>query len=177
MAEALYITKILVHVLCDVPIMPRTDANPTPHRPRWYTEAARLLFLDERVKDHPARVISEKLYPHLMEDAIQHGFQMVVTVLNEDLGSPQERVSYAQDVVSALRTGGPLNFGQVYLPLIVAGIIANTRVVMPRENVRESLFALGKAKDHRRAEQNEDNAFIFKMIEELTDREMGMDNF
>ena len=52
------------------------------------------------------------------------------------------------------------------------GLIANTRVTMPREQVRETVFILSKALDKRQPEKTKDNTFIFALAKKLIERAM-----
>ncbi|HLA41836.1 MAG TPA: hypothetical protein VJZ27_00280 [Aggregatilineales bacterium] len=163
--EAIYITKILVLVLCEVGIDPTA-----PVKPRWFRELIHVLFHQSQLRDFAESVLKDNLYPALINDGIMHSFKMIITVLNEDFGTQDEMQAYADDITNSLKKQTPLNYGQVYLPLISAGVIANNRIIMPGENVRDTLFALHKARESRIAEQNADNAFITEMLNGLIDR-------
>lgn len=171
-AEAIYITKLMVRFICDIPLPKPTHDNLRPEMPQWYKDLLRILFRESRLRDYPAAVVSDNLYPSLLQDSIMHAFDMLITVLKEDFGDRDERLSHAEDIVRNVKLGRPLSFGQVYLPLILGGVIANARVTMPRENIRETLFALSKAKELRYPERNENNDFIFKLLDTLIDREL-----
>jgi hypothetical protein len=56
------------------------------------------------------------------------------------------------------------------LPLVMGGVIANVRVTMPREQIRETVFMLSKALEKRRPEKNDANAFIFDITNHLIEQ-------
>lgn len=171
-AEAIYITKLLTLVLCEVAIEKPSRINPNPVLPHWYKQLMYTLLQEPRLRDFPDQLLKTNLFPDLIFDSILYGFKMVHTVLNEDFGTPEDMENYANDIRKALRNGTKLNYGQVYLPLIAGGIIANTRITMKGENIRETLFAISKAHESRQSEYNEDNAFVTEMVNKLIERDL-----
>jgi hypothetical protein len=97
---------------------------------------------------------------------VLNGFGTVGAATREDFGTPDEMSQYAGGIVDALEHQQPLDVARAYLPLVMGGIIANARITMPREQIRDTVFMLSKALEKRRPEKNGANAFIF----ELTDR-------
>jgi hypothetical protein len=95
---------------------------------------------------------------------------MVSTVTNENFGSVEETSRYAENMVEALSQHRPLDLARAYLPLVMGGLIATARVTMPREQIRETVFMLSKAVEKRRPEKNQDNAFIFDLMDKLVER-------
>ena len=89
---------------------------------------------------------------------------------NEHFGTPEEAAAYADGVVAALVDETSLGFEQVYFPLVLGGLIANTRITMPREQTRETVFVLSKALDNRRGERREDNNFVFDIADSSSRR-------
>lgn len=167
--EARYIAKLLTHVLCDIGKPQPTREVPDPPRPLWYQQLLSILFQDPNYSKHPLHLIQQRVFPELVQDAMLHGFKMLETVLHEDFGLDSEKQAYTQDIIHALRNQEPLSYSDVYLPMIIAGLILNGRVVSEGENVRESLFSLHNAHQKRADEYNEDNAFITKMLETWID--------
>jgi hypothetical protein len=52
----------------------------------------------------------------------------------------------------------------------MGGVIANARITMPREQIRDTVFMLSKALEKRRPEKNGDNAFIFDLTDQLIEQ-------
>lgn len=175
-AEAIHITKLLTLVIEDGAKVVDPD---TPLKkmeiPSWIGNVARLLLQEPRFAKQGVYLMSHELFHDILHYAIMYGFSMVGTVMNEKFGSSEELSAYADTIVQAIENKESLNFAQAYLPLVTAGIIANNRVTMPGEKVRDTLHLIHKTLAERKAEKNEDNAFIFDIAEALIDR--GLDNF
>jgi hypothetical protein len=114
--------------------------------------------------------VQELIFLPLVEDSVKYGFEMIETVLREDFGDTEEKQDYASRVVQNLTGNGIPTFSTTYLPLVLAGVIANNRVVMPRENVRDSLHSLSKAGSARRPEIDGGSQEIYAMLQNLIDR-------
>jgi hypothetical protein len=171
--ETIYITKLLTLIL-ELGVAQPDPTNPRPAWPRWFGQMCRLLLAEPKLADQVEPLISQLLYPDIVFDAILYAFNMITTVINEQFGTPEETERYAEDIVDALTHGHSLGFARAYLPMVLGGLIANTRVTMPREQVRETVFTLSKAIDQRRSEKNPDNAFIFDMADRLIERALDM---
>ena len=170
-AEAVYISKIMTLVLTELSVPKVTKLNPNPDFPKWYRSLLHLLWQESGFRDYAVPVLKENLYPDLIADSILYGFRMITTVLeDEEFGTEDEMREYAEEVSHYLRDQMSFDYHHVYLPLILAGVIANTRVVFERENVRDTLNAIVVAHDGRGAEQNADNAFIGEILHKLVDR-------
>ncbi|MBN1200767.1 MAG: hypothetical protein JXJ20_02815 [Anaerolineae bacterium] len=167
--EAIFITKLLTLVL-ELGIIEPTPDDPRPPWPRWFAQMCRLLLQEPALATQVEPLITRLLYGHLVYDAVLHAFTMVSTVTNETFGTPQETKDYAEDIMHALSGGTEIDFARAYFPMVLAGLIANVRVTMPREQVRDTVFILSKALNNRRQEKNTDNAFIFDLTENLIER-------
>jgi hypothetical protein len=166
--EAIYITKSLVLVL-ERPVTPPTPENRQAIWPRWFSRLCRTLAQEAALADQPDVLAAQFLYADLMHDAVIQGFSAVSAVTNENFGSPAEANQYASDLVTALGQQQPLDITRAYLPLVMAGVVANTRVTMPREQVRETVFTLSKALEKRLPEKTQENAFIFDITNTLVE--------
>lgn len=169
MGEIIFITKLLTLV------MEKTSQHPLSEikkgeMPGWLKQMARMFFQDKSLANQMLPLLSVHLYPTVVHDAIRHGFMMVKTVLKEDFGSDAEMQEYADTVMKALLTKEPLDFARVYLPLVAAGVIANPQITMPNENTRDTIHMLSQSQKQRMSERNEENAFIFDIMENLIQR-------
>lgn len=171
--EAIFVTKIVTLILEMGAVAPDVE-TPRPTWPRWFTHLCRLLHREPALADHVVPLVTQQLYTDLVYDAILYGFTMISTVTNENFGTPDETSHYADDIVDALTTRKPLDFARAYLPLVLSGLIANARVTMPNEQVRETVFILSKAIEKRAAERSPDNAFIFDTAARLIDRALDV---
>ena len=167
--EAIFVTKIMTLVL-EMGITEPTEADPHPHWPRWFTSMCRKLHQEPALADRVGALIADLLYQDVAYDAVLHGFTMVQTVTNETFGTAEETAHYADDIADALARQQPLGLARAYLPLILAGIIANTRVTMPREQIRDTVFTLSKAVERRRQEADDSNRFVLEIADKLIER-------
>ncbi|MBI5931088.1 MAG: hypothetical protein HY862_17395 [Chloroflexi bacterium] len=170
--EALYISKVLTHVLCEIQVERPTKINPNPMVPNWYRKLMWLFFDDPRLVEYPERVIKALVYPELIKDSVRHAFRMLTTVLKEEFGTIEEIEAYAENISDALQHHSELTYAQVYLPLIAAGVIIANRLTINNENVTNSLHEISEAQTKRKDEFNEDNAFIVEIINKLVDRSL-----
>jgi hypothetical protein len=167
--EAITIAKLLTLVLETGASAPSAD-DPHPAWPRWYTKLCRLLAQDAAVGGQIESLVTQLIYHELVYDAIMRGFAEVSAATHEDFGSAEETAEYAEAMVAALEHDQPLDFARAYLPLVMGGIIANARVTMPREQIRDTVFTLSKALEKRRPERHEDNGFIFDLTDQLIEQ-------
>lgn len=168
--EAIFVTKQLTLVL-EAGVTEPTPDNLRPAWPRWYVKMCRLLSQGTAMSGQVDLLVSRQLYHDLVYDAILAGFKTVADVTHEDFGTSEETGQYAQEIVNALEhQQQPLDMARAYLPLVMAGIVANARVTMPREQIRETVFMLSKALEKRRPEKSESNAFVFELTEHLIEQ-------
>lgn len=167
--EVILISKMLMLML-EMGVAEPGPANPRPPWPRWFTTLCRLLVRQPALATQIEPLVTRLLFPAIVYDAALYGFTMVTTVTREDFGTAAEMHQYADGLAEALTRGQTLDFARAYLPLVMAGLIANARVTMPREQVRETVFTLSKALEKRRAERTSANAFIFDLTSRLIER-------
>lgn len=168
-AEAIFITKILTLTVERTSTQPLEKLDPRD-LPNWVSQLTKLVYQKKDALSQPAALLQRALYPAIVLDAIEHGFTMIKTVLREDFGTEEEMRDYGDMVVRALVGKTPLDFDHTYLPLVAAGVIANPQIVMPNEQVRESIHMLSQALKQRMPERVDDNAFIFGIVDNLIQR-------
>jgi hypothetical protein len=168
--EALCVAKLLTLVLES-----GVSSNPDVPMPRWYVRLCRLLLTDDRAAHNLEHLVTNLIWRDLIVDATVLGFNMVGTVTRQQFGGDDELQAYAQDLAGRLLgEGQPIDFTRAYLPLVMGGLVANTRVTMPREAVRDSVDLLGKAREQRQAEMNDGNREVFTLIDLLLNRALDM---
>ena len=167
--EAVFIAKILTLML----EMGPTASIPGEHDPalpRWYSRMCHLLLQEPALAAQPEGLITQLVYPDLVHDAARHAFAMVKTVTGESFGTPAEMDIYVDNLSQALADGAPLDLTGAYLPLIMGGLIANARLTMPNEQIRDTVNLLAHALDRRHQEQTENNAFVLDLADRLIER-------
>ncbi len=171
--EAVVIAKLLTLVLEqgvlelgeDLEALDELEVKP----PAWLVRTCRVLFDRPEAAQNAGFLATELIFDELMGDAIRLGLTMVGTVLDEDFGDEQDQDRLVDSVMTRLESRG-MDFQHTYLPLVMGGLIANARVVMPQEKARETIWLLRKNREQRASEQDETNASIFQMVDQLIDR-------
>ncbi len=171
--EAIMITKILTLTLEQGATAP-TEAQPRPPWPHWFGKLVRVLAREPALQGQPDVVAKRLLYSDLLYDAVVAGFASITNTTREEFGSPDEISAYATDLVQSLGQRQPIDVARVYLPLVMAGLIANNRVTMPREQVRDTVFTLSKALERRQSEKHADNGFVFEIVANLIEDALNM---
>ncbi|GAB4435938.1 MAG: hypothetical protein Kow00120_02900 [Anaerolineae bacterium] len=168
--EALYIAKLLTLVLEN-----GVSSNPDVPPPHWYVRLCRLLYADQRSGHNVEHLVTELLWDDLIVDATTLAFSMIAVVTRQQLLGDAEAEAYGFNLVERLSAEKPaMDFPRVYVPLVMGGLVANTRVVLEREQVLDSVHALDQALDKRRPEMNEYNKEVFDMTEALINRALDM---
>ncbi len=160
--EAVYITKLLTLVLEQG--APEVEGEAV--QPDWFRRTCRVLADRPAVAKSVPLLVQEFLFFDLVRDAVRLGLTMIGTVTGEDFGDESEQEDYVNSVLARLQDGG-MDFQHAYLPLVLGGLIANMRVVMPEEDPRESIALLQKAR-HYRADREMDE--YSEPVFDLTDR-------
>ncbi len=167
--EAVAIAKLLTLVLEVGISQPGADGGVV--YPRWYLKMCRLLIRNPQVANNLNLLMMELLYPELVYDATEFGFAMLGTVTKERFGSTQEIADYSR-LVSAAVAGKDrtIDVTHVYLPLVLAGIVANNRIAMPQEHIRDTVNLMAMACEKRANLRNDDNKYVFDLADDLIER-------
>ncbi len=128
-----------------------TDGRPIP-LPNW----CRALL--ERLETEPiadlSAMLAGPLFGDLLRDAIAHGFHLLYHVTRLELGSDDDKRAYGDQLVEMLaRPSVTLGFVDIYLPLVLGGIIAAGRSpdADSRAHVRQIMDVIQDAEAERRA--------------------------
>lgn len=168
--EAVYIAKAMTYMLCKPHIKHPNELEPRPPWPDWYKHLVRVLFQEDRLREHPLKVVTEILYFSLLKDAILFTFDILIKNMQEDFGTLDEQQQYADTIINLLRNNGEMEFGKVYLPLIVGGLFLNRDITVQGEDVRNTLFDIENAVKARASEKTSDNEFVFEMFSKALDK-------
>ncbi len=170
--EAVMIAKLLTLVIeMGAPIT--IGGRDHPVQPRGCLKLCQVFIREPALAsvEHIARLVSETLYPELIHDAAELGFTMLGTVTSEQFGSVDKLEAYVESLADAIRASGTsLSLSRVYLPLVLAGLVANARISMPQEKVVDTVNLLESALEKRAAEKDDQNRFIFDMADDLIQR-------
>jgi len=139
--------------------------------PSWCKGMLKAIEGNAHAAERPADVLAGDGYDELLRDAIHHGLHMVARATGEDMGSEQDIHEYAERLIGRIRSGKPtLTFDDVYLPLVLGGIIVYDRVILANEKVGEQLTELSRVIKSRYAEIDGDAAIVYRMVEQVLDR-------
>ncbi len=136
--------------------------------PSWCK--AMLRGLDRQPGTQPLDLLTTTIYDDLLRDAIRAGFHCVTQTTGEALGSESEMTSYGERVIGDLTGSGVRSFTDVYLPLVLGGVIFYDRALADDEQVGEALKGIAAALRARQSEVNEDNEVIFQMAVKIIDQ-------
>jgi hypothetical protein len=191
-AEVHYITKLLVYILeLASPDESAHDYLKDPHYdvelvlkrvlrgeqdpltlPAWCKGMLKAIEANPSVAvEQPAIALASTGYEELLRDAMRLSFQMITTSTGERMGSEQDMQEYANKLVGKIQTGKPtLTFSDVYLPLLMGGVIIYDRAVLKAEKMGEQLTELSRIVKSRYAEISADDDMVYHLAEQVVDR-------
>lgn len=104
---------------------------------RWFQLLA--AHIDEpKLLADPASLISV-LYNGILYDSMRLGYHMLARSVHESLGTPAEHSALAARMVNALEGRQPLELSDIYLPLVLAGLMLHTQVKSNQEDLWATL--------------------------------------
>ncbi len=144
-----------------------TDGTPIP-LPRWCRVFLDRMDFDERFIAHPIDVLVGPLYGDLMYDAIEYGFHLMHTFTNVNLGTIYQINEYATQIVDMLwDPEADLDLVEIYVPLVLGGVLVDERVLIPNENKLENLQTLFKILESHKSEDDPDRMEVITMCEDV----------
>ncbi|MCA0454456.1 MAG: hypothetical protein LCI00_10815 [Chloroflexi bacterium] len=190
-AEAHYITKLLVYILeMAAPEENTTDylsderynvalalkrfqrgETAQPVLPGWCKAMLKAIDTNPSAAEQPASVLAGHVYDELLRDAMRLGFQMVGTATGENMGSEEDIHDYIEKWITKLNAGqAVLRFSDVYLPLLLGGVIIYDRAVLKTEKVGEMLTELSRYIKSSYAEVSAEDEMVYSITEQIIDR-------
>lgn len=189
--EAHYITKLLVYLLemaapeestpnylndshYDVQLalkkVLRGEQDPVT-LPNWCKGMLKAIESNPMAVEQPATAFVDGAYDDLLRDAMRLGFQMITTSTGEKMGSEEDMNDYADKLIGKLQAGQTnLGFTDVYLPLLLGGVIIYDRAVLKSEKVGDMLTELSRIVKSRYAQIHKNDEMVYKMTEQVVDR-------
>jgi hypothetical protein len=147
----------------------RDDTQEPPELPHWVSGLLRHIARDERVSRVAHKAVPALVYHELLYDGVMHGFNIIERTTGDELGSDEEKEHYAQQIIQKLRRGG-LTFTDVYMPLMMGGVLVYDQVLSEDEKLAEVLRDLRDILEDRRDERSEENSDIFDMTQRIVDQ-------
>lgn len=154
------------------PMLNQEDIPETLDVPHWFHEMLTLMKREPRIAAVPQQVLPTALYLPLLRDAITCGFEIFESTTGHEAGSAAEKTTYTDKIIRALETNDePLSFGQVYMPLVIAGLATCKQTMLPKESEHEMLVEMTRVLDLRgNIYHTEDTAVIFEVIAKILKR-------
>ncbi len=174
--EAVLLSKLMTLVLeTGQPVsVPGQAAAPYP---RWFLQLCRLLVRRPDLATSGELLATDLLYTDLIYDCVANAFAMVKSATAEDMGTPEEMNEYADALVKTLNgEGESLDFTHFYLPLGLGGLLAHQKVMMSKEKPLDTLELAVNARIHRNNERNDNNQFVFDLLDSLLDRALAQND-
>ncbi len=189
--EIHFITKLMVYILSLAPHPPLiyhypeeamytimtilksgwpTDGTPIP-LPYWCRGLLHMIGMDAEVLENPILAFSGALYDDLLRDALVHGFHIMSVATQRQLGTNYDIRIFTDYLAQQLRrVNHPLTFTDVYLPLVLAGMVVADDVPLPNEPpLLERIHTLMKLYNARaQTERNAETELAFLMAEDVS---------
>lgn len=140
------------------------EAGALPVLPNWTMGLLKAIESDKRSLVYPDRAIAYFAYDDLIRDAVQLGLRMLEDATGNELGTPEEMEMYADQVVDALNKRTDIAFDLVYLPLVMAGMLAFDRVRQPKDDIKKFAEGMRELVKLHDKERTEDNEAVFDML-------------
>lgn len=129
--EADAIARMMTYTVEDAPYR---EPNVVLENTRWFRSIGQLLANDPATHDlDRSTLFSRYLFDAVLHEAVVLAFDIVEHLVTEDLGTPSERLHYANRLVSWLNGMGEPDLNFVYLPLVLGGV-AIARFITTRQN-------------------------------------------
>ncbi len=190
-AEAHYITKFLVYILemgapdenapdylndehYDVALAIKrvlrgeTDALTLP---AWCKGMLKAIEGNPAAAEQPELSLAGSMYDDLLRDAMRLAFKMITTSTGETMGTDEDITNYIEKLITKMQSNeAVLRFSDVYLPLVLGGVIIYDRAVLRTEKVGEILTELSRIIKSRYAEVSAEDEMVFGITEQIVDR-------
>ncbi|GAB4512018.1 MAG: hypothetical protein OHK0046_10940 [Anaerolineae bacterium] len=182
--EAHYIVKLLITVL----MMAKDSNGDHPYHvatlletgwpedgqpillPNWCRAFLFDIGHDDGIIDHPINAIVGRHYLELLKDAMIFAFGMIQHQMEVQLGTDYDMVAYANQLIHNLQQPSyPLSFVDVYLPLVLGGVLIEGQTVFRDERPLDILHSLIETFDRRRREPGGHDDFVVNLISQGID--------
>lgn len=141
--------------------------------PKWTISFLQAMAKDDRfTKVPPSRTVPAIAYDNLLYDAMIYAFHIIERESGEELGTPEEMAAYANHILQKLAKQEPVSFADVYLPLVLGGIIITDLMLLKDERLTDVMRTMVHMVEDRRDEEGDDNAFIFDLAQRLLEQKL-----
>jgi hypothetical protein len=164
--EAQAIAKMMTYTLDEG--MELEWGQDTVEQSRWFQSLCQVLAHDESVEEWDRGEIAVAyLLEAVLYDAILLGFTVIEPKIREDLGDLDERINYANRLLTWFASHGEPDLSYVYLPLVMGGVVVNQFITLRDENPWVMLEELREAYAGRIRLVTDTTQSLFDMLEDL----------
>jgi len=138
---------------------------------RWFRELCQIIGHDESIKALPrGEIFMRYLFDAVLYDAILEGFDRVQKRVKENLGDKQERVAYANRVLTWLVAHETPDLNYIYLPLAMGGILVNKMVLLSRHKQENEWIIINEIREAYRGRMrlaSDESVIVFQIMAQL----------
>lgn len=169
--EIAAIAKIMAYTVDEAPELEKQMSVESTH---WFRTLCQVLAHDESIHDLPrSELLAKYVFDAILLDSIEMGFHVLQPKVKEKLGNAEERLNYANRLLTWFAGYGVPDLSYVYLPLALAGLVVHRLVTL---NVRENPWILiddltEAMKGRKRLAGSEEATIIFKMLSDLLEEQ------
>jgi hypothetical protein len=163
--EAIAVAKMMTYTLDE-----GLDLEPgfSLEESQWFKTVCHLLAYDENLEDmDKGEFVAHYLFESVLHDAILLAFGVIEPRVREDLGDEEEKIGYANRVLSWIAGQGQPDLSFAYLPLILGAILINELATLKTENPWTMMDLLREAARGRQRLFTGERVTIFNMTADL----------
>lgn len=144
--------------------------------PAWASTLLRLGQRDERTLRYPIPAILQFAFDDLLADAMRFAFERLEVMTGEDFGSAEDRETYIQNWLTRFHEG-ELGRYDVYLPLVLGGLVIFDQVLLDNENPGSTVLEAQTHFENQLAGADDNEARLLKLAGRLVEQMFMKYNF
>jgi hypothetical protein len=166
--EAMAIAKMMAFI---TDYLPLRNKRYKVSDSRWFRSLCQTVGQNPRFREMPrGELLATLVYDQILFDAVGVGFSLVQPLVSVDIGSVDERLQYAEDILMWLAGLRPPDLNYVYLPLVMAGMRVNRSVQVPSVQPRYLLDQVREASMGRLRLMDSSPGPVFVMVGDIRKR-------
>jgi hypothetical protein len=148
-----------------------TSLKGTLPLPSWFRGMLRAVEFNPAAAESPISALTSTLYDDLLKDACRLAFKMMARVTGEKIGDEADVEEYISALIARLQAPDTvLRFNDVYMPLVIGGVILFDRACLPSEKLGDSLNEIGRALVGRYPEIGTEDRATYTVVEKVIER-------
>lgn len=169
-AEISAISKIMTYAVEDAP---RREVGILLENMRWFNMMCQSLAHDPELIHIPREeLITRHAFEGVLFESVMLGFRLIEPRMKSQLGSQDERMSYATRLIKWLAGDGEPDLAYIYLPLVMAGLlVAPLAGYNSGERAWDLVDGLTEAYTGRMRLAGSQMTVVFETLENMLERE------